>query len=244
MREVKSTYGSGILYTGIRMYKDYRYAAKEDAEITEESDVLNPRNFDKIEHKTWFLFPKSIHVKDFYIDDAAVGQPDVQIADDCIMKEKISMMEFQVKYGDSKVFKNLDLVVPYVDWQPKNKDDNTVDLRQIIVYHYFHRITKKYMIVVNETAVIYNGIYLYDDGKLPFVNVQHYSNINRFWGEGIPERVAYLKSYKSEIFQDILSGAQMSSGLHMIVGNDDAVDQDWTIGGRQVNLWRTTGGAE
>ena len=49
--------------------------------------------------------PKSIHVKDFYIDDAAVGQPDVQIADDCIMKEKISMMEFQVKYGDSKVFK-------------------------------------------------------------------------------------------------------------------------------------------
>ena len=30
----------------------------------------------------------------------------------------------------------------------------------------------------------------------------------------------------------------------MIVGNDDAVDQDWTIGGRQVNLWRTTGGAE
>ena len=98
--------------------------------------------------------------------------------------------------------------------------------------------------MANETTLIYNGLFLYNDGKLPFVNIQHYSNSNRFWGEGIPERVQWLKAYKSQILQDILQGAEMNNAIHLITGNDDQIGQDWEVWGRWINIWRTTWGAD
>ena len=188
------------------------------------------KNFEKIMNETWFFFPKAIHPKDFFIDDNAYGQPDVQYADDCIYKEKVTATEFNNRYAKSSAFINQEKVVYWQDINPKNRDDKAIDVRHVVLYHYFHRTTKKYVIFANESTIIYNGLYLYNDGKLPFVNVQHYSNSNRFWGEGIPERIGYLKIYKSEILQDILSGAAMSSGVHMLVGNDDQIGQDWQLG--------------
>ena len=243
-RENKWKLGSSIDFTGPRRYRDVRHKIKEDANIQDGTDLLNEKNFDKIVNETWFFFPKAIHPKDFFIDDAAYGQPDVQYADDCIYKEKVTASEFNRRYGDNKAFMNAEKVQYWQDINPKNKDDKSIDVRHVVLYHYFHRLTKKYLIFANEQFLIYNGLYLYDDGKLPFVNTQHYSNSERFWGEGIPERVAFLKIYKSEILQDILTGAAMSSGVHLVVGNDDQVGQDWTIGGRGLNLLRTTGGAD
>lgn len=246
LRETKSTYWSGIDYTGIRSYKDCRFQLKEWEEIQSNTDLLDKNKFEEIENETWFFFPKSIHPKDFFIDDKAYGQPDVQYADDCIMKEMVTATEFEKRYKNNKAFEKdqMDLVTYNIDELEKNKNDNSIQQRQIVLYHYFHRITKKYLIVANREQVIYNWLYLYDDGKLPFVNTQHYTNINRFWGEGIPERVAYLKAYKSEIFQDILSGAAMSSGIHLLAGNDDQIGQDWNFGGRWVNILRNTAWAE
>lgn len=241
LRDLKSTYWSWIFYTGIRQYKDFRYVTKEDAELQNWTDILNENNFDKQINETWFFHPKSIHPKDFFIDDAAYGQPDVQYADDCIYKEKVSAIEFLNRYKNNNAIMNLDLVTYFKDINPKNKDDQSIDIRQIVLYHYFNRITKKYLIVANEAVLIFNGLYLYNDWKLPFVNVQHFSNVNRFWWEWYPERVGFLKAYKSEVFQDILSSSAMSSGLHLIVWNDDQIGQDWTLWGRQMNLWRTTG---
>ena len=244
LRECKTTYGSGIFYTGIRSYKDFRYVPKKDVTIENETDILSKSKFDKVTNETWFFFPKAIHPKDFFIDDAAYGDPDIQKADDCIMKERLTAIEFENRYGKNKAFKNLDQVTYWTDINPRNKNDVPVDVRQIILYHYYHRITKTYLIVANEQVLIYNGLYLYNDGKLPFVNVQHYTNLNRFWGEWIPERIGYLKAYKSEIFQDILTGAAMSSGVNLLIGNDDQLGQDWSVWGRKVNLWRTTGWVE
>lgn len=99
------------------------------------------------------------------------------------MKERLTAIEFENRYGKNKAFKNLDQVTYWTDINPRNKNDVPVDVRQIILYHYYHRITKTYLIVANEQVLIYNGLYLYNDGKLPFVNVQHYTNLNRFWGE-------------------------------------------------------------
>ena len=98
-----------------------------------------------------------------------------------------------------------------MDIAPKNENDSSVDQEEFLVYHYYHRITKKYIINVDEKDNIFCGRYLYDDGKLPFESAQHYSRDDRFWGESIPERTAWLKAYKSEIWQDILSGAMMNS---------------------------------
>jgi hypothetical protein len=43
-----------------------------------------------------------------------------------------------------------------VDPNPKNKQDRSVDHEEIIIYHYFNRVTKIYMIVANEENVLYN----------------------------------------------------------------------------------------
>jgi hypothetical protein len=244
MREDKSTYGSGFFYTGIRSYKDWRFNVKKGVEVSEETDLLDEKNFEKTENESWFFFPKRIHPKDFFIDDAAYGQPDVQYANDCIFKEKLSAIEFNERYASNPAFKNTENVTYWQDITPKNKNDKSIEQRQIIVYHYYHRITKKYIIFINEAVIIFNGRFLYDDGKLPFENIQHYTRADRFIGEGIPERVFWMKAYKSEIWQDILNGASMSSGIHLLAGNDDQIGQDWQVGGRSLNIWRTTGGAE
>src|SRR2546425_8142134 len=52
------------------------------------------------------LFRSAIHVKDFFMDDAAMGQPDVQAGDDCIYKERITATEFNNRYSKNKAFKN------------------------------------------------------------------------------------------------------------------------------------------
>ena len=53
-----------------------------------------------------------------------------------------------------------------------------------------------------------------------------------------------MKAYKSEIYQDILSWAAMSSWINLLTWNDDQIWQDWTIWGRQMNIWRTTSWAD
>lgn len=239
-RQNKATYGTWIWYTWIRSYKDYRYEIREEADIQSWTDLLNPKNFDKLTNETWFFFPKSIHPKDFYPDDACYGQTDIQNARDCVFKEKLSYMEFQMRYWENKAFINIDKVISWTDENPKNLNDTSVSQDEIIVYHFFDRITKKYLIVVNESILVYNWLYLYNDWKLPFVSVQHYTNNNCIWGRWIPHRIGYLKAYKSEILQDILVWAEMWSGVNLITWNDDEIGQDWQVWGRWVNIWRTT----
>ena len=244
MRENKWQKGSWIFFTWPRNYKDFRYQVKKDAQIEWDTDLLNEKSFEKIMNETWFFFPKSIHPKDFFVDDNAYGQPDVQYADDCIYKERLTATEFNNRYSKNPNFINTELVTYWADINPKNKDDRAIDVRHVIVYHYYHRITKKYIIMTNEANIIFNWLFLYNDWKLPFENIQHYSNINRFWGEWIPERIGYLKIYRSEILQDILAWAEMSSWVHIIAWNDDQIGQDWQLWGRGLNIWRTTGGAD
>jgi len=244
LRDNKWKYGSGIFFTGPRNYKEWQYNIKEWVEIEWGTDLQKESNFEKIMKETWFFFPKAIHPKDFFIDDNAYGQPDVQYADDCIYKERVTATEFNNRYAKNNAFINTENVTYWQDINPKNKDDRAIDVRHVVLYHYFHRITKKYLIMANETTLIFDGLYLYNDGKLPFVNIQHYSNSNRFWGEWIAERVQYLKIYKSELLQDILQGAAMNNSIHLITGNDDQIGQDWELGGRWLNIWRTTGWAD
>lgn len=243
-RQQKALYGTWVRFTWIRSYKDYRFQVKEWAEIQSWTDLLNKNNFDKIENETWFFFPKSIHPKDFYIDDWAYWQTDIQNANDVIFKEKLSFMEFKMRYGDNKAFINTDKVISWTDYAPKNRNDQSVQQDEIILHHYFDRITKTYLIVSDECNIIYQGIYLYNDWKIPFETVQHYPNPNCIWGRWVPQRVWYLKAYKSEILQDILVWAEMWSWVHLLTWNDDAIWQDWDVWWRWVNIWRTTWWAE
>lgn len=184
IRGNKSTYGEAIAFTGMRAYKDLRYRLKKDVEIVGEGDLLNEQNLEEYTHETWFFFPQSIHPRDFYVDDAAYGQNDIQYAQDCIRKEKLSRVEFEIRYGTNDAFMNIDQVLGTIggtDIMPKNENDRSLEQTEYIVYHYYHRILKKYIINVNEEYNIFEGKYLYDDGKLPFGCCQHYTRNDRFW---------------------------------------------------------------
>lgn len=91
----------------MRSYKDLRYSLKENVEATGEGDLFNEDNFEAKEHETWFFFPQNIHPRDFYIDDAAYGQNDLQYAQDCIRKEKVSRIDFELRYSKNKAFINI-----------------------------------------------------------------------------------------------------------------------------------------
>jgi hypothetical protein len=248
-RSYKWHYGTGIFFTGMRSYKDIRFTIKKDIIPTGEGDLYNEDNFDETTFETWFFHPQAIHPRDFYIDDAAYGQPDVQYAQDCIRKEKVSRVDFEMRYLGNPAF-DQEAVKKILAWwggldiYPKNENDRSIDQNEFIIYHYYHRVTKKYIINVDEREIIFNGRYLYNDGKLPFESAQHYSKNDRFWGEGIPARMGWNKAFRSEIWQDILAGSQMNSGINLIVGNEEQIGQDWWVGWRWLNLWRTTWWAE
>ena len=245
MKSLKAKYGNWFFFTGIRSYKEYVYSQKEDA-VIEWAEDLKKSNFEENVKETWDFYPKNIHPKDFYIDDNALGQNKVQYAEDCIMKEKITLTELHLRYKKNKSInqKNLDNVTYSVDPSPKNDKDTANSPEDIIIYHYYHRVTKTYIIVANNEQMLYNWLYFYKDGKLPFENIQHYYTPDSFYALGISWRVSYLKSFKSDIFQNILTTSSMAAWINLIVSNDDEVWQDWEVWGRQVNLWRTSGWAE
>lgn len=243
LRDIKSTYGDCIRYTWIRSYKDINHRLKEWEKIISNSDLQDRNKFEKVENETWFFFPKALHPNDVYWDDKAYWQDDAQYCEDVIYKEKITRMELEMRYWDNDLY-DIENISYWNDIDPKNKNDVWVQLRQIVIYHYFHRRTKTYLIVANEENVIHEWLYFYEDWKLPFVNVQHYLRTDRIRGEWIPERIAYLKAYKSEILQDILAWSAMSSWIHVLAWNDEQIWQDWTLWGRKMNLWRTTWGVD
>lgn len=243
-RDYKATYGTGIFYAWLRNQLFFSHQLKDKDKVHTAQELLDPNSYNEVKNESWLFFPQAIHPMDFYVDDKAYGQPDVQSAEDCIRKEKISKLEFSIRYGGNPAYQNVENISSGNDMAEKNLESTSVDNDEVIVYHYYHRILKKYIIFANETTLILNGLYIFGDGKLPFVTAHHYFRSDRFWGEGQPERVAYLKAYKSEVFQDILAGAAMTSWLHLVVGNDEQIGRNWNVWGRGMNLWRTTWGAE
>ena len=121
-KEYKWKYWQGIFYTGIRSYTEMLYKPKEWAEFQDSTDLLNKNKFDKIEKKHWYFFPKAIHPKDFWVDDKAVEQVDVQNAEDCIFKERVTATELSQRYWNNKAFKNIDTVTYWKDPNPINKN--------------------------------------------------------------------------------------------------------------------------
>lgn len=242
-RNNKSAYGTGIFCTSHRTVKDYRYELKDQKKKYTGTELLDEKNYSKVEFETNYFFPQNIHPRDFYIDDSAYWEQDLNKADDCILKEKLTWSQFIMRYWDDKSY-NINEVQSGTDEDPKNKNDLSIQQDYVIIHHYYHKIDKKYIVVANERKIVYNGLYFYKDWKLPFVLTQHFTNINRIRGDGIPKRVWYIKAYKSEILQDILTGAAMSSWVNLLTWNDDKIGQDWNIWWRWVNIWKTTWGAE
>ena len=245
-RNYKAKYGTGILFTGMRLYRDLRHKVKEDVEIQSGTDLLNDSNFEEYTNDTWFFFPKAIHPMDYYHDDTSYGSSDLQDAEDCIMKEKMSYKQFELNFWDNKAIdkKAYTRIQTGTDDAPKNRNDASVEQEEILIHYYYNRLTKDFYIVANEEEMLLATKYLYDDGKLPFVSAQHFPDVDCFWGRGIPHRIWYLKESKGNILQDIMEWAGMANSVNFITGADEQIGQDWSVWGRGVNVWRATGWAD
>lgn len=243
MKSLKAHYWNGIFYTGLRCVRDYRFKEKENVEIEPNTDLLEKNNFEEYVNEEWLFFPKSIHPRDFYIDEVAYSQPSVQEAHDCIYKETVKLIDLELRFVNIKKW-ILEKVKSFSDEIPKNHNSESNSDDSCVLYYYFNRITKTYLIVANKEILLYCWYYFYDDGKLPFVNIQHYSDVNSFYAEGITTRVAYLKAYKSDIFQSILSWASLASWVNLLVWNGEELSRSWDVWWNKVNLWRTTWWAE
>lgn len=239
----KALYWTWIFYTWLRSYKDIRFKLKEDVEIQSWTDTLDKNKFDKVENETWFFFPKSIHPMDYYPDDKAYWQTDIQNAEDCIFKEKVTYSELKMRYGDNKAFKKLNEVTTWTDQAEKNDNSQSIQQDQIILHYYFHRIYKTMLVVANETTIMYNWIYLYNDWKLPFVMAQHYTNPNCIWWNWVPAKIGYIKAYENEIWMNILTGSNLASWVTLLWSNDDFTT--WFVPwNRSINYLTTTWWAE
>jgi hypothetical protein len=82
----------------LRNKRDYKYREKKDTEIQANTDLLNPSNFEEYIDETWYFFPKAIHPKDFWVDEMAYGQDRMQFAHDCIYKEKIKLIDLELRF--------------------------------------------------------------------------------------------------------------------------------------------------
>lgn len=245
MKSYKAHYWTWIFYTWIRNKKSYKYKEKETVEPN--TNILDKNNFEEYIDEKRYFFPKAIHPKNFWIDEAAYWQDRVQLAHDCIYKEKIKLIDLELMFDWNKYINKeiLNQITSEIDQNPENieKSEN-ISEDECILYHYFNKVTKTYLIVANWDKLLYEWYYFYEDWKLPFESIQHYSDKNSFWWEWITARVAYLKSAKSEIFQNILNWAAMAAWVNLLIWNDDEIAQSWEVWWNKVNLWRTTWGAE
>lgn len=243
-RQYKAVYGTWVYFTWLRSERYLTYQFKEWVEITE--DILQDRKaMEEVFIKNWLFYPKAIHPKDFYIDNWAYSTPNFSNANDCIWKEKLSLVDFENRFKNKKwIDKDVyDVIIWWTDPNPINRYDNTKSEDYVLLYHYHDKVKQNYIILVNEDYILYRWYNFYNDWKLPFVLAQHFTDPNCIRWRWYPDRIGYLKAYKSEMLSDILIWANNASATNLLVW-DWAEIWDWQTGWRWVNIWSTTTWAE
>ncbi len=173
------------------------------------------------------------------MDDRAINQNDIQKAEDCIYKERISKEEAELRYKDKKGYMRTDNITTTPDIYPAAwQSNNVVNTDGLDIYYYYNKLTKDFWIIINKTDVLFQGKLLYSNGRLPFEAAQHYPRNDAFYGIGICQKIGYLKAYKSEMLQYMLDWASISSGINMIVWDGTMLNGQTQAG--KVNIRQST----
>lgn len=238
----KATYGTGILYTGIS------YSAKKKFEAIEDTDDFWNTDYIESKEETYYMTPRNVSLRMFYIDDRAIDQPFFMNARDCIMEEHISKEEYLTRYKDRKWFnipedpkEEYPVNKPYGSDSEKKKSQ---DPNTIILYHYYNKEEQDYQIFQWDKYLIYKGKMQYKHWELPFTVTQHYPRNNCVYGRWIPHKVRYLKAYKSEMLQWILDKVRISSWINIGMWNETSVDWDLYTASWEINIWSFTWSVE
>lgn len=190
--------------------------------------------------ENYFFTPQNVPIRQFLIDDRYVYQNDFTKAEDCIMIETLSKEAFQGKYENMPNInkKALDAV-------PITEDNPAYGIPapkgMIIIYHYYNRTTKDYIIAINRQYLLYEGKMMYKHGKLPFDVCQHYPNSACIYGISTCRKVRLSKAYKNNLMQSILDGSRLGSGKILAIGNSgENIDGDFQVTSGGINISRVT----
>ncbi len=111
----------------------------------------------------------------------------------------------------------------------------------VILYHYFNRTTKDYIIVANRTVLLYEGKIPYADGRLPFDVCQHYPDSACIYGIGICRAARPAKAFKNNQLQAIMDGSRLGSGkVWAMNSSGENTDGDFTVAAGGISIARMT----
>lgn len=241
------TYWTAIRFTGIQTEIVNKYELKDDVDYNKIDIFSNLKNYRKYEEINRLFMPKNVPIRNYWLDDRALWQPDLQKAIDCIMQDDVPIEEFKLKFSDKSIYKNTDKVWTAINEYPEywntnawyyNTNNNINN--NVILHYYFNRITKDFIIMANEQYIIYHWKMMYRDWWLPFQSSQFYTDNTCFYGKWIPNKVRYAKAYKSEMMQNALFGANMMSWINMVVWNKEEISWEFSMWSRSTNIIRMT----
>ena len=240
LRRMKARYGTMFSFTGLNNKQSIKYKVKKWISILTMEDLENQKNYEPYIMDMYEFFPTGIDVKEMYLDEKALWQPDIQQCEDAFIERNISLTKIKNTRWDNKNYEDIKDV--QADWdgsQSKPNDQVEWDTSAKIRF-YYNNITKDYVIYATANKqIIHRSKMLYNHGKMPIESCQHYTNIKSIYGIGIPKKIAYIKWYKTNIMQAILDNAAMGTGLNFIVWNSGTVEER-DMGGDNINVWQST----
>lgn len=244
IRRQKARYGTGFSFVWLENKKQIRYKFKDWAEIDDVDDLEDEENYEPFIMDARELFPKHIPIRTVYVDEKALGQTNLQEAEDIIVDKMMSLNKINFIRGKNKGYHHIDELQETYLLEAEKSNKDLFAKNQVRIRFYYNLLSKDYIIYSPDSKVIiHKSKMLFNHWKFPMEAVQHYSDENCMYGIGVPKKIKYLKGFKSEIMQSILDNASMSSWLNFVLGNDGEVDNR-DVGGNRVNVRRTSVGAE
>lgn len=235
-REIKTgrytwwVYWTTVWYTWVIAETEMFYDPKE----WEWEESIRTTEYTERKETTYKFTWCNVPLRAFRLSWDWLNAPDIQKARKAVWKESMSIDKFKIKFGDD-IFKNIDKVNASVDESPDYGEQKPISVDEAQVYYYYDQVTKDFWIIANETEVIFAGKYTSKTWWLPFRSKQHYSDYKSFYGKWICAKVRYLKAYKAEMLQDLLSQSKMW-GPNIIAWNTNTLSSEYLNNPGEVGI--------
>lgn len=244
-RHNKAVYGTAIFWTGITHNMRTKVKRKE-VEVRDQigSGIFDKSSKERVYHEVWEFLPKNLSVYNVMLDDNALYQNDQSKIEDCVIiesgsKEKIMQRWANVPWINRKALESLEEI---------DRDDSwdygiTTPRWKVILYHYFNKITRDWIIIGNKSEIIYNDLYDYECEGLPVEITQHHPKTDSIYGISEPQMVASIKAVMNSTWEAMISGALLSTSALVLQGwsweftdsNDtNAEIYSWEVSMKQV----------
>jgi hypothetical protein len=122
------------------------YELNEQTEVSDDigSVIYDTEKYTKNKRVKYFMTPKAISPKDLLIDDRNLRQSDFDKAEDCVMIERLAPDTFNKRYEGNNLFDQAVVAAASPIQSEQTETGKNPTRGQIILYHYYNRVTKDY----------------------------------------------------------------------------------------------------